>query len=465
MRHALEPVRRRLRVPPLVWTVAAAAVAALVAAAVVHSGGAGLRVSADQRLVITKLESVLLHDTVVPQYDRVVNEFDGRGYVAGIGDFSTVDGGALQVVQTYSTRIGTNALATAYQATLTALAAGHSDDVSALAGFPGAWRAAALDPAFRQVQDDVLADRAYQPAYRLADTLGIRTALGLAIIYDSLLQHGSGRDPDGLPALVDRTIQRAGGRPGKVPEHQWLRTFLELRGDLLASPAQPEHAESWPYQLGRVDTLTALLTAGDDDLRPTLQISPYGTLHVLDLQPLEWQPNPAPTAEPGQPSAVPSGATSPDGGRSHGPGSPAPSGQPPASDLTSVRLSGPIVGIAGLCMDIDGAVAVAGNHIKTWSCNGTNAQHWLADRDGSLRALGMCLQIAGDSGQDGSAVEIDPCDGRQSQQWRFTGGHLVNPHTGLCLSVPGDATQPGTLLQVAYCGPEAGKQWKPPPPW
>src|SRR5258706_10329736 len=99
---------RRPRLLHLLWIT----VLVIATLAVVFVGGHGrsLEIDTDQRTIIDRLESVLIHDTVVPQYGRVVNQFDERGYVAGIGDFSTAGGQALDVVQTYTARIGSNAL-------------------------------------------------------------------------------------------------------------------------------------------------------------------------------------------------------------------------------------------------------------------------------------------------------------------------------------------------------------------
>jgi hypothetical protein len=121
----------RPRLLLLWWTVVVAVAAAAVAVAAFRTSDQTLRVDAAQRRTIDVLERVLLHDSVIPQYARVVNQFDERGFVTGIGDFSTADGGALQVVQTYTARVGGNELARGYLSTLPRLAAAHSGDSSA----------------------------------------------------------------------------------------------------------------------------------------------------------------------------------------------------------------------------------------------------------------------------------------------------------------------------------------------
>jgi hypothetical protein len=44
--------------------------------------------------------------------------------------------------------------------------------------------------------------------------------------------------------------------------------------------------------------------------------------------------------------------------------------------------------MAGLCADDNTGSAANGNHIQTWTCNGTGAQSWTVEPDGSLRVEG-----------------------------------------------------------------------------
>jgi chitosanase len=307
--HTHETPRRRLSPQLLLWTTLVVAAVAIVSVVSLR-GSEGINVSADQRLIIDRLESVLSHDTVAPQYDRVVNQFDARGYVAGIGDFSTEGGEVLEIVETYAARIGPNVLSRDYLPALQRLASEASADVDGLAGFPDAWRNASADRTFRQVQDDVLQSRYFTPARTIADRLGLSTPLGLAIIYDSLIQHGDTGHPDALPALIDRTNTTAGGTPNQVTERTWLAAFLDVRETTLADPTDPAHRDTWPYSLGRVQALADLLTDKRDALAPPIEVNPYGTRHVLDLRPIEQAlptatTAPSPSTSPSTSSAVP----------------------------------------------------------------------------------------------------------------------------------------------------------------
>jgi chitosanase len=87
------------------------------------------------------------------------------------------------------------------------LAEHGSADASGLSGFPEDWAAAARDSVFRAAQD-TLADRlTFTPALDAARRLGIRTPLGVAVLYDTAVQHGVADDPDGLPALIRRATR------------------------------------------------------------------------------------------------------------------------------------------------------------------------------------------------------------------------------------------------------------------
>jgi hypothetical protein len=51
-------------------------------------------------------------------------------------------------------------------------------------------------------------------------------------------------------------------------------------------------------------------------------------------------------------------------------------GAPPTTPAAEGLRQGVVVGIAGMCLDLNGAVAVDGGRIQIWTCNGTVAQVW-----------------------------------------------------------------------------------------
>jgi chitosanase len=230
----------------------------------------------DTEHVIAQLVSVFENATPEIQYAYVENLHDGRGYTAGRAGFCSACGDLLTVVNSYTTQVPTNPLAK-YLPTLTRLAASSDDSTKGLDGFERAWRAAADDPVFRQVQDRVTDDLYGAPARKLAGDNGVRSALGMAILVDTAVQQGTDDDPDGLPAMVSKTNAEVGGTPaGGVDETTWLRGFLDVRRATLENASSSDTREVWKESVGRVDALRALLDAGNLDLETPFTINPWG---------------------------------------------------------------------------------------------------------------------------------------------------------------------------------------------
>lgn len=87
-------------------------------------------------------------------------------------------------------------------------------------------RACADDPVMRDVQDAFFDEVYWEPAMRAANRMGIRSPLGVAVVYDGWV-HGS------WPALRDRT--NAAGSLQEVGEHEWIQRYVRTRRDWLAT--------------------------------------------------------------------------------------------------------------------------------------------------------------------------------------------------------------------------------------
>jgi chitinase len=59
--------------------------------------------------------------------------------------------------------------------------------------------------------------------------------------------------------------------------------------------------------------------------------------------------------------------------------------------------------------------------IQLYDCNGTGAQQWQAQSNGTLRnpASGRCLDATGQSSADGTRLQIWDCFGGSNQVWRL----------------------------------------------
>lgn len=219
--------------------------------------------SAAQKLRADRLISVFENDTIELQYAYIEDIGDGRGYTAGRAGFTTATSDLLLVVERYTAIVPVNALAT-YLPRLRELAADESSATDGLDGLPQAWTKASNDPSFRSVQDDVVDEEYFQPAIVFWRDLGLQTPLALVELYDANIQHGAGDDPDGLPAIIDRTVARAGGSPATgVDEVDWFYVFLEERRATLENAFDPETRDAWAESVYRVEIVKAIADTGN----------------------------------------------------------------------------------------------------------------------------------------------------------------------------------------------------------
>jgi chitosanase len=249
-----------------------AALTVLVAGCSSPRGPSDVSLSSDQRRVAHEMVNVFEYSRPSADYGHCENLHDGRGLTCGEVGFTTSSTEVRDVVAAYTQQVAGNPLAR-HSARLRELAGRGSADTSGLDGFAGDWAQAAADPRFRAIQDAAADRLTYAPALATARRLGIRTPLGVAILFDSAVQHGTSDDPDGLPALVTATGARAHGNPADgVDEKIWLLAFLEVRRADLRNPHDPGSRDVWAQSVDRVDALHRLVEDGEDDLDPPLTL-------------------------------------------------------------------------------------------------------------------------------------------------------------------------------------------------
>ena len=215
------------------------------------------------------------------RYDACADLHDGRGLTCGTVGFTTSSTEVRDVVTTYVQEAPDSPLAK-YLPRLRELADRGSDSTDGLSGFTGDWAQAADDPAFRAAQDGLTDRLTYEPAVATARTLGLRTPLGVAILFDTAVQHGTSDDPDGLPALVARTDDNMDGRPADgVAEKAWLLEFLDVRADDLRHPHDPGTRDVWAASVDRVDALRDLVHDGQHQLSPPIDVTVDGDDYTL----------------------------------------------------------------------------------------------------------------------------------------------------------------------------------------
>jgi chitosanase len=229
----------------------------------------------EQKRVVEQITSTFENSTTTLQYAFIKDIGDGRGYTAGRAGFCTGTGDFLQVVERYTAAKPNNALAQ-YLPRLREIADefaanGYDEpvgDTDGLDGIDVAWKsAAANDSAFRAAQDAVVDAAYYTPAMNYAKTLGLNTPLAKGQLYDAIIQHGDGSDPDGLSALISRTNAKSGGTPASgVSETTWLRNFLTVRRATLSNATNPDTRVAWAQSVSRVDVYISLLNQGNTGL-------------------------------------------------------------------------------------------------------------------------------------------------------------------------------------------------------
>jgi ricin-type beta-trefoil lectin protein len=131
-----------------------------------------------------------------------------------------------------------------------------------------------------------------------------------------------------------------------------------------------------------------------------------------------------------------------------------------ASVAQAASGTGTITGYEGLCLDDRSASTTPGNPVQVYTCNGTNAQSWTVESNGTLQTLGECLDVTGAGTANGTLVDLYTCNGTAAQVWSpQSNGELVNPNSNACLDDTGFGGS-GTQVQIWACADSSNQQWK-----
>jgi len=101
-----------------------------------------------------------------------------------------------------------------------------------------------------------------------------------------------------------------------------------------------------------------------------------------------------------------------------------------------------------------------GTKIVMWDCDGSAAQNWTAQNDGTIRINGECMDIYRDEKTNKAPVELWTCTGGANQRWQARNGSLVNPVSRKCLGDPRYNVTDDTQLEIYTCNGDASQQWK-----
>ncbi|MEU4624909.1 PQQ-dependent sugar dehydrogenase [Actinoplanes sp. NPDC023801] len=131
-----------------------------------------------------------------------------------------------------------------------------------------------------------------------------------------------------------------------------------------------------------------------------------------------------------------------------------------AFTLTTAR-TGPVVGLAGKCLDISGGGTADGTKIQLWTCNGSAAQVWTVNGQVWRNPQsGKCLDVAGGATANGTKAQLWTCNGTGAQNWTAQADKTVrNPVSGRCLDVSQNSSADGQQIHIWDCLGAANQQW------
>ncbi|MFD4576006.1 lectin [Streptomyces sp. NPDC058417] len=124
--------------------------------------------------------------------------------------------------------------------------------------------------------------------------------------------------------------------------------------------------------------------------------------------------------------------------------------------------SGSLVGLGGKCLDVAGGSTANGTAVQLYDCNGSTAQRWTVQADGSLQSLGKCLDVTAGSTADGAKVQLYDCNGSGAQRWSYNAGtgDVVNTAANKCLDVTDNSSANGARAQIWACTGAANQKWR-----
>ncbi len=242
-----------------------------------------MKVSPEHKRIAEQLTSVFENGTTEIQYSYTEDLNDGRGITCGRAGFCTGTGDAYEVVRRFGELVPDDPLASFLPELKRLNSARENDDTTGLTGFVEAWKHASTTILFQEIQDAVTDDLYWYPSQGYADELGLESPLARAFIFDTIIQHGADDDPDGLGALLDRTIAKAGGTPASgVNEKEWLAEFIRVRRSDLAHCHEESSREEWSGSVGRCDAFSLIAETGNYGLITPITVKWEGESHIID---------------------------------------------------------------------------------------------------------------------------------------------------------------------------------------
>ena len=128
---------------------------------------------------------------------------------------------------------------------------------------------------------------------------------------------------------------------------------------------------------------------------------------------------------------------------------------PPATGGQALRSN-----FSNRCIDIPAANPVDGARLQMYDCNGSTAQRWTTNADGTLRAMGKCMDPAGGALTNGTPIQLVTCNGNAVQRFTLSAaGDLVNVSANKCVDVKDRNAANGAQLQLWDCSGGTNQKW------
>ncbi|MCA2213403.1 family 16 glycosylhydrolase [Jidongwangia harbinensis] len=114
----------------------------------------------------------------------------------------------------------------------------------------------------------------------------------------------------------------------------------------------------------------------------------------------------------------------------------------------------------GKCIDIPGGNPADGARLQMYDCNGSAAQQWTFNGDGTVRAMGKCMDPAAAGSANGTPIQLVTCNGNPVQRFTLSGaGDLVNISANRCVDIKEVNPNNGAQLHLWDCLGASNQKW------
>jgi hypothetical protein len=128
----------------------------------------------------------------------------------------------------------------------------------------------------------------------------------------------------------------------------------------------------------------------------------------------------------------------------------------PGSNTGAISVSS----VSNKCVDLANNSATPGNVVQVYDCNGSPAQKWTFNVNGTLNIGGGCLDATNAGTGNGTLVQWQVCNGNAAQIWLpRADGSIYNPVSGRCLDDPASNLANGTRFQLYDCNGTPAQRW------